>query len=456
MVYAEKLSSLGAALKRRAALLIVLTALLTSGALIASRPADIQADPPERAWVVETAMINNSARQPNVELFGKIESPEDTQLRGGVEAEVLSLLVNEGDTVSKGQLLILLDNRDSILELREREAELAEIKAQIRLASMRLKSNQLVLEKEQELLAITESQSKRASELQADGLLSKSDLDTSMESLKRQQLSINQATLAVEESKISAIQIEAQLMRASAQRDKAQLAFERTKIRAPFDGMLSDFNVSVGDRIGRGDNLMRLQNPATTEVRTQIPSVYAAALRDGLARGIPMEVTVNSQGSLIPAKLLRITGQTRQNSGGVDAFIGFENATAVANDLRLGSTVRVLIELPPVENVFMVPAEAVYGQNRIYTVQQSRMKSVLVERAGERVDADGNNQVLLRSPDVTDGTAVILTKLSNAADGLLIESSSDLSTAEYPSIAAANSVTAEESITESDQRAGNR
>lgn len=245
-------------------------------------------------------------------------------------------------------------------------------------------------------------------------------------------------------------------MRASAQRDKAQLAFERTKIRAPFDGMLSDFNVSVGDRIGRGDNLMRLQNPATTEVRTQIPSVYAAALRDGLARGIPMEVMVNSQGSLIPAKLLRITGQTRQNSGGVDAFIGFENATAVANDLRLGSTVRVLIELPPVENVFMVPAEAVYGQNRIYTVQQSRMKSVLVERAGERVDADGNNQVLLRSPDVTDGTAVILTKLSNAADGLLIESSSDLSTAEYPSIAAANSVTAEESITESDQRAGNR
>jgi multidrug efflux pump subunit AcrA (membrane-fusion protein) len=456
MVYAETLKSIGAALKRRLPLLIVLTALLTSGALIASRPAEVQTEPPERAWVVETAVINNSSRQPNVELFGKIQSPQDTQLRGGVEAEVLSLLVSEGDTVTKGQLLILLDNRDSILELREREAELAEIRAQIRLSSMRLKSNQLVLAKEQELLEINESQSNRASELQAEGLLSKSDLDTSMESLKRQQLNINQSILAVEESKISAIQIEAQLMRASAQRDQAQLAFERTKIRAPFDGMLSDFNVSVGDRIGRGDNLMRLQNPATTEVRTQIPTVYAAALRDGLAQGIPMTVMVNSKGSMVPAKLLRVAGQTRQNSGGVDAFIGFENGSAVANDLRLGSTVRVLIELPPVEDVFMVPAEAVYGQNRIYTAQQSRMKSVIVERAGERVDANGRNQVLLRSPDVTDGTAVILTKLSNAADGLLIESSSNVRPADYQPIAAANSATAEEPVKQPDQRAGNR
>ena len=117
MVYAQRLKSIGAALKRRLPLLIVVMALLTSGVLIASRPAEVQSEPPERAWVVETAVINNSAHQPNVELFGKIQSPEDTQLRSGVEAEVLSLLVNEGDTVTKGQLLILLDNRDSILEL---------------------------------------------------------------------------------------------------------------------------------------------------------------------------------------------------------------------------------------------------------------------------------------------------------------------------------------------------
>ena len=169
-----------------------------------------------------------------------------------------------------------------------------------------------------------------------------------------------------------------------------------------------------------------------------------------------MTVMVNSQGSMVPAKLLRVAGQTRQNSGGVDAFIGFENSSAVTNDLRLGSTARVLIELPPVENVFMVPAEAVYGQNRIYTAQQSRMKSVIVERAGERVDANGRNQVLLRSPEVTDGTAVILTKLSNAADGLLIETSSNFTPADYQSIAAANSATAEEPVKQPDQRAGNR
>jgi multidrug efflux pump subunit AcrA (membrane-fusion protein) len=426
MAYLPKTSSIAATLKRRAPLLIVLGSLVTAGTLIASRPSDIQTDPPERAWVVETATVNKMARQPNIELFGKVQSPEDTKLRAGIEAEVLSVPVKEGDTVSRGQLLVLLDNRDAILALREREAELAELRAQLRLGKARLSSSELALQKEQELLKITESQAGRAQELASEGLLSKSDLDTTMETLKRQQLNINQSQLTVEENRISITQLEAQLMRASAQRDSAELAFERTQIIAPFDGVLSDFNVSVGDRIGRGDDLMRLQNPATTEIRAQIPTAYAAAVRDGLRDGIPLSVVVNHQGKSVNAKLLRVAGQTRQNSGGVDAFIGFEEGAAVAGDLRLGSTVRVLLELPPEQNVFAVPAEAIYGRDRIYTSQDSRMKSVVVERVGERIAENGKSLVLLRSSEVPDGAEIVITKLSNAADGLLIESAGQL------------------------------
>ena len=148
MAYLPKTSSIAATLKRRAPLLIVLGSLVTAGTLIASRPSDIQTDPPERAWVVETATVNKMARQPNIELFGKVQSPEDTKLRAGIEAEVLSVPVKEGDTVSRGQLLVLLDNRDAILALREREAELAELRAQLRLGKARLSSSELALQKE--------------------------------------------------------------------------------------------------------------------------------------------------------------------------------------------------------------------------------------------------------------------------------------------------------------------
>lgn len=309
--------------------------------------------------------------------------------------------------------------------MREREAELAELRAQVQLGKIRLKSSDLALQKENELLKITESQSARAQELAAEGLLSKSDLDTSMETLKRQQLNINQSTLTVEENKISITQLEAQLMRASAQRDSAELAFARTRILAPFDGVLSEFNVSVGDRIGRGDDLMRLQNPAATEIRAQIPTSYAATVRDGLRDGVALTVVVSHQGSSVNAKLLRVAGQTRQNSGGVDAFIGFAEGAAVAGDLRLGSTVRVLLELPPEANVFAVPAEAIYGRDRVYTSQDSRMRSVVVERVGERITDNSKSLILLRSPAIADGSEIVVTKLSNAAEGLLIKSAGE-------------------------------
>ena len=79
----------------------------------------------------------------------------------------------------------------------------------------------------------------------------------------------------------------------------------------------------------------------------------------------------------IAGRLARISGQTREQSGGVDSFIRFDKPPL---GLRLGSTVRVYLELPAEPDVIVVPAEALYGRNQLYKLVDNRMQMVEVER----------------------------------------------------------------------------
>ncbi len=334
--------------------------------------------------------------------------------------------VLDGQTVAEGEVLIVLDDRDVRLELQQAEADLREVLAKRAFAEKRLERSRQALAKEQELLELTETRQVRAGELAGQGLLSQADLDTTAENLKRQQLAVNQAQLTVEEVEIQLTELSAQASRASAVRDQSGIDLERTEVRAPFDGVVSELDVSQGDRVRADDSLLRLQNPASIEVRTQIPARYAESVTEGLAAGAPLSALVQAGEQSIRGELVRISGQTREATGGVDSFVRFETPPRA---LRLGSTVRVYLDLPPEEDVIALPAEALYGRNQLYKLVDNRMQMVEVERVGERALPVGGTEVLVRSPELGDTDQIVVTKLSNAADGLLMQPS-DTVTAE--------------------------
>jgi len=356
-----------------------------------------------------------------IELFGSVQSPQDAELSAGFEATVNDVRVRDGETVLPEQLLVVLDDRDAVLSLKQRQADVREIEAQMAFASRQLEINSLALEQEKELIGISQSRFSRSEELFGLGRLSRSDFENATENLKRQQLSSNRAELAVEESVIRLEERRAQLDRANALYNQAELDVERTRITAPFGGVVSELQVSEGDRVRVGDNLMRLQNPRSVEVRTQVPASYTPSITDGIAAGITMPATIGVDRGSIVGSLLRISGQTREGSGGVDSYIGFSQPPI---GLRLGSTVRVVLQLPPQDNVMAVPAEAIYGRNLLYKLSDDRMESMQVERLGERTSPNGNAEVIVRSPRLSTNDKIIITKLANAADGLLVQISS--------------------------------
>ena len=406
--------------ERRRGTVIVAGAVLVAIVVIATRPDKPQRPTRERSFVVDTVIAQPQTLRPGLELFGRVESPQDAELRAAVEADVVTVHVLDGDVVQAGDALVSLDGRDARLELLQRDADVQDFKARIRLEERRISRNRDALQREQELMELAASNAARADALFNDKLLSQSDLDTTSENLKRQELALAQRELTLEESEIGIVQLKAQLARAEAQRDQARLSLERTEIKAPFDGVVSELAVSIGDRVRPGDGVMRLYNPDALEVRAQIPSRYVTLVRDGLlAAELEMPAVVEMDGRRLAAELVRVAGQTRQGSGGVDSFVAFAEAP---DGVRLGTTVRVLVELPPQPDVIAVPAEAIYGSDRLYKVVDGRMQMVAVERVGETLGDDGVSQVIVRSSALQSEDEIIVTKLSNAVDGLLVRS----------------------------------
>jgi len=404
---------------RKPSVLIILGALAVAVVLIVSRDRSAPLERPERAWAVDVKPAIRETLRPTLELFGSVQSPQNARLSAGVDGLIIDVSVLDGQTVAADQVLLLLDDRDVRLELQQADADLREVQAKQQFAKRRLERSRDAFEKEQELLALTEKRQARAQELQQEGLLSQSDLDTTAENLKRQQLAVNQAQLTVEEVEIQLTELSAQASRARALRDQAKIDLERTQVRAPFDGVVSELGVSQGDRVRADDVLMRLQNPAAIEVRTQIPASYAEAVTRGLAAGEPMAALVQAGDHSVAGELVRISGQTSEASGGVDSFVRFATPPRA---LRLGSTVRVYLDLPPQQNVIALPAEALYGRNEVYKLVDNRMQILEVERVGERAHPVGGTEVLVRSPQLSDSDQIVVTKLANAADGLLTQS----------------------------------
>ena len=129
-------------------------ALIAVFLLIATRPSDTPEPRRERAWAVDVVPAQPATLSPTLELFGRVQSPQNSELSAAIEAVVISLEIRDGDSVASGDTLLVLDDRDARLTLQQNEADLKEAQAQNGFAKIRLDRARQAYKKEKELLEI--------------------------------------------------------------------------------------------------------------------------------------------------------------------------------------------------------------------------------------------------------------------------------------------------------------
>ncbi len=376
----------------------------------------------EKVWTVRVLPAEPARYAPQLSLYGRIESPSSSTLSSSINAFVEKRLVAEGENVTAGQLLVQLDNRDASLLLAQKQADVDRITALIAAEKVSYQANIKALKIEQELVNLTQRTLDRYQDLSQRNLASQTQLDDARRTKQQQALSLNSRQQAIDDHPNQQAQLHAQLNQAIALRDSAALDLERSQIRAPFTGRIADISVAAGERVRSGDTLLTLYNTRSLEVRAQIPSRYLPQLHQQLNNGQLISATAWLDGQTLDLTLERFAAAVTSGSAGVDALFRI-NADSYRGEP--GRSISLDLTMPIQDNLLALPPQAIFGTDRIYTVEDNRLQANKITRVGDMRDNEGKAKVLVRSDQLQAGDLILATQLPNAITGLLVEVASN-------------------------------
>lgn len=399
-------------------IIILAIAVMIFAALFLARPERPPVERPDKIWRVETMTASPQRISPEVTLYGRVDTPRRASLNAAINADVVTVPVLEGAVVDKDTVLITLDNSDADLQLAQRQADLAEIEALIRSEKARYRRDKGLLANEKSLLVLAEKAVERAKKLDQTRLVTRSSVDDAIANQQRQLVTLKRLEHDIAEHPARLAGLEARFVRAKALVNQAELDVQRATIQAPFNGRVANLTVSIGDRVRQGDSLLTIYDLDHLEVRAQIPGRYLKQIRDALSQSTQPQAQAKLDDHTLSFKLTRLSGETRQDSGGVD---GLFTLNGDQKALTLGTFLALSLSLNVEENVIDVPFNALYGSDRIYRVKDGYLDAVKIERVGEYEHASGQQRLLIRSADITPGDQLVITQLPNAITGLRVE-----------------------------------
>lgn len=369
-------------------------------ALKATRPKPHAVAPQERIWRVETVTVTPGLHSPVLNLFGRVEAPDRVRAAAPVAGRLLEVNIRDGDLVAQGDRLARLDPADL-------EPRLAQARAELEKERLKQVHDEEALGQERALMALAEAALKRAQTVQSQKLGTATDVDQAQEQLARARLAVTLREQSIAEHPARLASLTARL--AEAERDAA-----RAEIRAPFAARIGKVEAGPGDQLQPNQTILTLYPVDGLYVRAKVPGSRSEELRAALAAGQRLTARVNHAGRAFDAVLERLSGEA--DARGVDVLLKIGEDAQVP----LGAFVDLVLQRPAAPDTVALPFAALNGGERVFIVNEGRLRGVVVERVGEILE-DGVSEVLVRAAGLPLGSRVVVTHLPNAVDGLKVQ-----------------------------------
>lgn len=366
-------------------LIIVLICVVVAVILTLNKPKPEKKEVSEPIFLVEVQSVDITDITYTVRSQGnvipKTESALSAQVSGRIEA-VSDLFVN-GGMFKQGDMLVQLENADKETDVKLAQAELSRANASY--------AEELARGK----VAAEEWRS----------------ISTSVAS----ELGLRKPQLAREEASMQA---------AKANLERAQRNLERTVIRAPYDGIIKQKNVDIGQFVSTGVVLANIAATDFAEIRLPLTDADLAYLNlDAQQLGsVLLTGRVGGRNEQWLARLTRDEGVMNMQSRVIYAIAEVADPyrrlpQTQHNLLRFGSFVNAQITGAVANNIVVLPRNLVRLDGTVITVSQDRtivIKDVEVQRADDEkiyISAGllaGDMIATSAVPDATDGMKVRL------------------------------------------------
>ena len=270
------------------------------------------------APVVESTLARLQPLSEQIEAVGSLRSRQGTMVRAEVGGRVTQINFRDGQRIRRGQLLVQLDDRLQRAQVQQAQAE----------------------------LSIAQANHKRNSELVAQGFISQRGVDESA-------------------AAVQVAQARAELARATA---------ARLRVLAPFDGVAGLRNISVGDYLKEGSDIVNLEDMAAMYVDFRLPERLQARVRPGQSARVQVEALPDRA---FAAVVQAVDPQIDADGRSLNVRGCIDNRLL---QLRPGMFARVNTRLGDDRQALMIPEEAVVSQG-------GRQSVIRLRQAGGEGDA---------------------------------------------------------------------
>lgn len=298
---------------------------------------------------VEVAVLEPSTASLHSVIPGEVEGSRDATLASAQGGPIERLLVREGQKVKRGQLLMLVDEAMYTIRLRQAET--------------RLRSAQRDVERAQ-------------------------GLGTALATAERDR----------RQTLVDAAQQEL---------DLAKLQLSRSRIEAPFSGVISKLYAELGEVAGPAAPLIDLVQLDPVHVVMSVPDRDLSAVQPGL----DVEVRVAALPDAFHGKIARISPTGDQDTRAFEAEVSVDNP---AGHLKPGMIASVQLDRTIAEGAFVVPQDwLVTRLNGVGVFLDDDGKARFVKVTPGQVVRD---QVIVRE-GLSEGARLVIKGHRNLADG---------------------------------------
>ncbi|MDD2898707.1 MAG: efflux RND transporter periplasmic adaptor subunit [Desulfuromonadaceae bacterium] len=270
---------------------------------------------------------------------GTVEAKVVVGVSSNITGRIVELYADQGDHVTRGQLLARLENDD--LQQQQRQSE-----AGVGRSGAALNVEMATLKKAQAILLLAESTARRYKSLLEGGMVSRQEAEQYE----------NNYQVAKEDVARSAAAIEAARMEQDASR--AGLGFARskvadTRIYAPTDGIVITRDLEKGATAVPGQAIFTLADPATIWVAANVDE----AQLKGVAPGKHAIITLRSSpGEQWSGQVARLGRQSDRVTEELQVDVAF---TPLLKNFRLGEQAEVYITTEAKKSVPALPSGTV-------------------------------------------------------------------------------------------------
>ena len=304
-----------------------------------------------------------------IRVTGQVQPITTVQLSPLEAGIVERLVVEEGASVRKGDVLVELSNTSLTLEILNSEAELAEKQNILRNTLISMEQQKLDLRLDKVQLDLDVERKRRTwqqnEELYRSNLIAREDWLQSKEdyelAAKKRELNIERQ---IQDSLYRTVQIEQMEDNLANMKRNMELIRQRIgnlQVKSPIDGEVGLLDVVLGQSVSSGQKIGQVNDLSDYKVEAQIDESYIDRVRAGL------DATFERQDTSFTMRLRKVYPEVRNGQFRAD----FTFAGAHPRNIRSGQTYYLHLELGQPTDAVIIPRGSFYqstGGAWIYVV----------------------------------------------------------------------------------------